>query len=375
MWFCFAGVGGANAQSTRTAPESGADFRLLTTAEGRAVVRAAWEQDQAHSGAQDCSHVVHQIYLDAGFEYPYASSFEIYTGNENFARVKAPRAGDLIAWPGHIGIVVDPARHSFYSLVSTGLDTQYYDGPYWKSRGRPRFFRYKVVGAIILSAGKTLSPKGNSTAMKQHSGIKVVEGRSPLESVASNRPAQAASERKAVIYGPRVPETPEAPDATAEVPSSMIIAAGSRRPTREEVAKAISELSNAAGSILRSDDPMTLQLPLVIFERFDVEKVEIKRDHGWAGLRVDTRVSIAGGGTDLKRRSEKVRWELRRTESGWETRAPTDRIYVPQDVAVRNLAAQLARLTEGDGSAPDRETVLRQEAQLANLLSGLLGKK
>jgi hypothetical protein len=44
-------------------------------------------------------------------------------------------------------------------------------------------------------------------------------------------------------------------------------------------------------------------------------------------------------------------------------------------VAVRNLAAQLARLTEGDGSAPDRETVLRQEAQLANLLSGLLGKK
>jgi hypothetical protein len=113
----------------------------------------------------------------------------------------------------------------------------------------------------------------------------------------------------------------------------------------------------------------------VIFERFEVEKVEIKRDHGWARLRVDARVSIAGGGMDLKRRSEKVRWELHRAESGWEVVTPTNRIYVPQDVAVRNLAAQLARLTEGDGAAADRETVLRQESQLANLLSGLLLEK
>jgi hypothetical protein len=44
-------------------------------------------------------------------------------------------------------------------------------------------------------------------------------------------------------------------------------------------------------------------------------------------------------------------------------------------VAVRNLAAQLARLTERDSAAADQETVLRQESQLANLLSGLLEKK
>jgi hypothetical protein len=375
MWLCFAGVKVANAQSTGTAPELEANFRLLTGAEGRAIVTAALEQGQAPNGAEDCSHVVHQIYLHAGFEYPYASSFEIYTGNENFARVRMPRAGDLIAWPGHVGIVVDPVEHSFYSLVSTGLDTQYYDGPYWKSRGRPRFFRYKVVGADILSAGKTLPPKSNSTAIRQHSAAKVVEERSPVENIASNRPPKTASERRAGIYGPQIPETAGAPESIGDVPSSLIIAAGNKHPTREEIAKAISELSNAAGSILRSDDPMKLQLPLVIFERFEVEKVEIKRDHGWARLRVDARVSIAGGGMDLKRRSEKVRWELHRAGSGWEVVTPTNRIYVPQDVAVRNLAAQLARLTEGDGAAADRETVLRQESQLANLLSGLLLEK
>jgi hypothetical protein len=45
---------------------------------------------------------------------------------------------------------------------------------------------------------------------------------------------------------------------------------------------------------------------------------------------------------------------------------------VPQDVAVRNLAAQLARVTEGDATAAHRETVLRRESQLAKLLNGLL---
>jgi len=375
IWLCFAEVQGASAQSTAAASQSGRNFRLMTAAEGREIVTAALEQEQVPSGAQDCSHVVHEFYLDAGFEYPYASSFEIYTGNENFVRVKMPRAGDLIAWPGHVGIIVDPVQHSFYSLVSTGLDTQYYDGPYWKSRGRPRFYRYKVVGADTLTARKTLPPQRNSNATNQRRGGAVLEEPSPTESVASHRPLKPMSERTANNYGPQVPETPDAPDATAEIPSSIIIAAGTKQPTRDEIADGISELSNAAGSILRSDDPMKLRLPLAIFERFDVEKVEIKRDHGWAHLKVATRALLAGGGMDSKRRNEKVRWELRRTKSGWEAIAPTDRTYVPQDAAIRNLAAQLARLTESEGAAAHQEIVLRQESQLANLLSGLLEKK
>jgi len=44
-------------------------------------------------------------------------------------------------------------------------------------------------------------------------------------------------------------------------------------------------------------------------------------------------------------------------------------------LAVRNLAAHLARLTERDGAAAHQETVLRQESQLANLLSALLENK
>jgi hypothetical protein len=162
---------------------------------------------------------------------------------------------------------------------------------------------------------------------------------------------------------------------TFDVPQSIVIAAGKKQPTSNQVEEGILELSNATGTVLRADDPSKLELPVVIFERLHVERLEIKRDHGWARVQIDSRVTIAGGETDYRQHREKIRWELRRTESGWEAIRPADRAYVPSDVAVRNLAAQLARMTETDGDAAHSETLLRQESQLANVLSALLESK
>jgi hypothetical protein len=142
---CVIGAVSAGAQTGLPARENAPNLRLMSVAEGRAIVRTAFQGDEREQEAQDCSHVVHAVYAAAGFAYPYASSFEIYSGDGNFARVKYPRAGDVIAWPGHVGIVVNPAQHSFFSLVRTGLEEQDYESAYWQSRGRPRFYRYKVV--------------------------------------------------------------------------------------------------------------------------------------------------------------------------------------------------------------------------------------
>lgn len=159
---CLIGAVSADAQTGLPARENTPNLRLMSVTEGRAIVRTAFQGDEQEQGAQDCSHVVHAVYATAGFAYPYASSFEIYSGDGNFARVKYPRAGDLIAWPGHVGIVVNPAQHSFFSLVRTGLGEQDYESAYWRSRGRPRFYRYRVFlhesmtksTALIRSAGR-----------------------------------------------------------------------------------------------------------------------------------------------------------------------------------------------------------------------------
>jgi hypothetical protein len=372
---CMAAGSLAKAQATPASQGSAPNYRLLSAEEGRVIAETARDPDQPGRGAQDCSHLVHQTYLSAGFEYPYASSFDLYAGNENFERVRHPQPGDLIAWPGHVGIVLDLREHSFYSLVSTGLEAQDYEGTYWKSRGRPRFYRYRVENAGILSAAKAPAPPLASRSVKQYDTASVIEERSPVGASASHRLPKAASERKTIIHGPVAPSAPAVATKSFEVPHSILIAAGNRKPTNEEVAEGISEVSNAAGIVLRSDDPSKLALPVVIFERLHVERVEIKRDHGWAHLQIDSRLTLAGAGIDYKRRREKVRWELRRTESGWEAITPLGRTYVPRDVAVRYLAAQLAGLTESDVAAADQDSVLRQESQLARLLSGLLEKK
>src|ERR1700687_3246429 len=104
---CLKGSLPAKAQVTASVRKSGSDStsRLLNVQEGRSIAHAAAGQNELASGTKDCSHFVHQIYVSAGFEYPYASSFDIYVGDENFQRVRIPQAGDLIVWAGHIGVV------------------------------------------------------------------------------------------------------------------------------------------------------------------------------------------------------------------------------------------------------------------------------
>ena len=363
----------ASAHEAESTPAS----RLLSASEGRSIVNAAWELNLPLRGMQDCSHVVHQIYANAGFEYPYASSFEIYAGHENFERVKTPQSGDVIAWPGHVGIIVDPLQHSFYSLVRSGYEAQDYQAPYWKSRGRPRFFRFKVENGEVLSAAKTPAPPvaPSSNGAKQRGTTQVAGERAPAENADPNRPPRAVSEKTRVNDRTVTPPAAEEEATPFELPTSIIVAQRNKPPTREEVAEGISEMSDAFGSVLRAQDPLKTQLPLVIVEEFKVERVEVKRDHGWARLEVESKISIGGGSVHAKHQREKVRWELRRTDSGWEAVAPADRNYVPHDVAVKNLAAQLAQLTVSDGAAAHQETVLRQESSLANLLSLLLENK
>ena len=373
-WVCLTGLATAEAQVADSMQKSASPRRLLTAEQGRSIVTAAWGQSSSSGETQDCSHLVHQIYRKAGFEYSYASSSELYAGNKSFARVKFPRAGDLIVWPGHMGIVVDPYKHSFYSLVSTGLEEQDYQAPYWKSRGRPRFYRYKIENNPVVLTTTKISASPNSIN-KPHEMTAVMEERSSQPASTSEQPPGTASERTALIYGPPAPPETERTDGApgVEIPSSIVIATGSKPPTREEVAQGISTLHDMAGNVLRSDEPFKVPLPVVIVDQFNVQRVEIKRDHGWAHVQIESRVCIDGGKIQLKGRGEKIRWELRRTESGWEAVRPSNRAYVSHDAAVKDSAAQLARLTESDGAAVHQEAVLQLESQLANLLSALLG--
>ena len=118
------------------------EARPLSGDDGLSIIAAALDLRVSRSARQDCSHLVHAIYERAGFSYPYTRSSDLYNGAESFQRVDQPQPGDLVVWRGHVGIVVNPAQHAFFSAMRSGLGVDDYQAPYWKKRGRARFYRY-----------------------------------------------------------------------------------------------------------------------------------------------------------------------------------------------------------------------------------------
>src|SRR5215472_730275 len=175
---CLATASTALGQNVRPAPTETHGPRPISRTEGRKILAAIPPTIDVKSESEtDCSHLVHDIYEKAGFPYGYVSSRELYIGSTNFTRVHVPQAGDLVVWRGHVGIVIDPQEHSFFSVVSSGPDTQFYDSPYWLSRGIARFFRYvtdKPVHAdrTFEAAGhpdrKSLRVQGDNRSSENH---------------------------------------------------------------------------------------------------------------------------------------------------------------------------------------------------------------
>jgi cell wall-associated NlpC family hydrolase len=118
------------------------NVRLLTRAQGLSIAHVAMNSRPPVRTRYDCSHFVHGTYEKAGFRYGYASSSQLYAGVPEFRRVVSPQPGDLAVWPGHAGIVINPAQHSFLSVLHAGPGVDRYDSRYWQRRGRPRFLRY-----------------------------------------------------------------------------------------------------------------------------------------------------------------------------------------------------------------------------------------
>jgi len=310
--------------------------RMLTAEQGKEIVKVAWARERQGGRKPDCSHLVHEVYERAGFPYAYANSFELYAGTSSFVPVTKPQAGDLVVWRGHVGIVVDPRQHSFYSSVRSGVRTDIYDSRPWKARGKARFYRYFASQPVNFAANR---------------GSRVEESDTRLQEVKKMVPEAVE------VSGPFTP------------PQSILIATSEDKPTEEEIAEAISELNNAEGDVLRSQDFGQSRRKITIYEDLAVERATLKASKGSAQARIAFQITVSGEHVERKRRHEKFRWELVRGEAGWEVLAPKDRIYVPRDVAVRTLSARLD--AHRSGTAPSPESV-RQEQQVIRILDALL---
>ena len=346
--------------ATTTGANSSARQRPLSHGEGAALRDFALAQPSDLEPKPDCSHLMHQIFSAAGLEYPYANSFDLFSGVPQFRRVKSAQPGDLVVWRGHVGLVVDPNGHSFYSSLGSGIQTDEYDSHYWRKRGQPRFYRFLTTGSdksgVLLARLHTSHPASAAT---------------PAQPAANEFETQATINRSATEEENEVLTAEAAPPSPAEllrVPDSIPIVTAGAAPTRAEVAQALSELTNGSGRVLRRPNFGQLARPIVIFDELKVESVKVKRNQGSAEVRVKWRLLLDQGKTRKSSRTEKLSWQLRFNEQGWQVLAIPDRVYVPADVSVQVLADKLATLSR-DNDERD------QQAKLASLLNTMLNDK
>ena len=353
----------ALAQGRASAPRTASASTVLTPQQGKAIVAAIWTRERRGGSSPDCSHLVHEIYSIAGFRYPYADSFDLYAGSENFVRVTGPQPGDLIVWRGHVGIVIDPTEHSFYSSLNSGLGSDFYDAPYWKARGPARFYR-------LVRQARTPVTVAQQRAQSPTEPVKTISSRdedsveSPSTFAESTEPKSA----RATALGNH--DSPEM-EGSVEIPSSILVATANRLPTDEDVAEAVSELSNAAASVLREHDFAQLPRKVVIYDKIAVQHVSVKGQRGSAKIRVDSRVALTGQRIESDLRREETLWKLIRTAHGWEILAQPDCVYVPHDVAVRQLATRLAVLTQEVG-VMQTDSSASEQALIVRVLSMLM---
>jgi hypothetical protein len=354
-------------RATRETPNSQpkpTKSRPLTPSEGLAILGAALDSRHHAKFSSDCSHFVHELYGSAGFPYEYVSSSDLYAGIDEFRRVASPQPGDLAVWPGHAGIVVNPAQHSFFSALSSGHGVDSYDSPYWKRRGRPRFYRYvKSVPRGVLSTSIR-------TASLKPAALGRAEPReAPSDDSMPDRSVPDRSQEPSNEVGSSAKLAENLPMDTTTPPVPVV---NSVRPKPDQVSAAFLEACRGWGDSLEERDLFKSARPVIVFDHFEVRKVHIAGNQGWAEVHIDELLSVTGGKGQMHEHSERQRWPLRRrNQTSWELAPARDTIYLPQPIAVRILAHELAQLTE---DIPNTVSRPQEKAELARLLDALLGK-
>jgi len=336
-------------QNVRPASTETAGPRPIAKTEGRKILAAIPTVHSESESETDCSHLVHDVYEQAGFPYDYASSRELYFGSTNFTRVRAPRAGDLVVWRGHVGIVIDPKEHSFFSSVRSGPDTQFYDSPYWRSRGIARFFRY--VTEKPLRSGPTLEATRRTHQQPSQIATGSSENRPPSVSAPNSAPA-------AETYS----------SATVETPREIVLHVAGKNPSPEEVAAAFVEMNQDSGESLRTRSLNSLGKPIIVYREVRVSEIRIKGKRGTALVRIESLGASPNMQMDWQLRGKEQSLQIEKTKRGWVMSSIEQAAYVKREVALQALSARLAELAQHTDGTPDQEREQKQIIRFLNLL-------
>ena len=356
MALCLATASAALGQDSGPASVETREPRPIAKRDGRKILAAIPTIDADSDSETDCSHLVHDVYEQAGFPYDYASSRELYIGSTSFTRVRAPQPGDLVVWRGHVGIVIDPKQRSFFSFVRSGPDTQFYDSPYWRSRGIARFFRY--ITEKPPRSGQTLEATHRADQQPLPVASRSSENRPPSRLI---KPTPASASNSALAAKTPTP-------ATLETPRQLVLQVTGKNPSAEEIEAAFVAMNQDFVESLRAGSLNSLGKSIVVYREVRVSAVQIKGKRGIALIQIESLGALTDTRMDSQLGWSEQSLEFEKTKRGWVMNPIQDAAYVKREVALQVLSARLAELTQNTDATPEQEREQKRIVRLLNLL-------
>lgn len=323
----------ANSSAER---DGGSALRPLTWREGSEIIQNARRKSSQLDPEQDCSHLVHDIYEMAGLHYSYAPSTDLYRGVDGFERVHAPQPGDLIVWRGHVGVVIDPSEHSFYSSLSTGPKVDTYDSPVWRRRGAARFFRY------LLHAGEHV--------------------------LSVSTPMMASAEESSGPESEPVSDPPKTSRVRPSLPalrndSTEVVLLNRDRPTKSAFQAALLQLwSNTSDE---RQDRWEQSSDVVIVQSLKIEDLHFAGNAGFIEARIKAAGHLRTDAADARSSNQDVQLHLVRVKDGWRVDDTSGRMYLNGSAAVIAVSDRLSGIARENASRTE-------QVQTANLLKSIL---
>jgi len=326
--------------------------RPITKNEARKILATISTVNTDPDSETDCSHFVHDVYEQAGFPYEYIPSSDLYIGSVNFTRVHKPQAGDLVVWRGHVGIVLDPKEHSFFSSVRTGPDTQFYDSPYWHSRGIARFYRY--VTENPLRSSPTLEAARHADHEPFAAASRSSENRPPTKLPKSSSNSALAADSST--------------SGAFEAPREIVMQVTGKNPLPEEVAAAFLAMNGDSGKFLRTRIMNTQVKPIVVYRTVRISALEVKGKRGSALISIESLGTLPSAQTGSQPRWREESLEFEKTKRGWVMSPVEEVTYVSREGALQSLSARLAELAKNTNATLDQEREQKQIIRFLNLL-------
>lgn len=373
---------------------------LLSPDQGQALADFARQQRSGLYPKPDCSHLVHRIYSQAGLNYAYAGSRDLYNGNDDFERVSHPQPGDLVVWKGHVGIVVDPGEKTFFSSVRSGMFTEAWDAGYWRQRGHPRFLRYRMGPAadkltlVALAPQKSASDDvaANNLAVNilavNKEDVSVTQlapvphtarpnAQTPSKNIAQPGFRQfkaAAQTPTATAVGstnakpvpssassntarPSRTVSPQLPPAPVEPPLIAVIRQRAK-PSKQDVAAALTQSNIVRAQKFSTTELFYLVRPVSVVERVEVQKVKIKNDEGTVELKLTETLSLDGNKVNPAK-TLKRDMSINRRGDTWVISDPQARCFIPQEQAVRVFERQTELFLRQNPSSTSTRTIVK----------------